>query len=65
MNQQGHRTLNRHMFSSHEAEGRSFTNASVRGILHNAFFAGAVKHRDELLDGIHEPLVSWELFGLV
>ena len=65
MNTQGHRTLNRHRFGDDDAVGRFFTNASVRGLLHNAFFAGKVKHRDELLDGAHEPLISVELFEQV
>ena len=31
------------------AEPRFFTNASVRGILHNPFYTGQVKHQDKLL----------------
>lgn len=63
MNQQGHRTLNKHRFGKDDPEGRFFTNASVRGMLHNPFFyAGKVRHKDELLDGAHEPLISWEVF---
>ena len=31
---------------------RLFTHASVRGILHNAFNAGLVKHRDRLYPGL-------------
>ena len=65
MNAQGHRTLNRHRAGKEEAEGRFFTNASVRGLLHNPFFTGRVKHKDELLDGAHEPLISVELFEQV
>lgn len=65
MNGQGHRTNNRHRMGNDEAEGRFFTNASIRGILHNAFYAGKVKHKDELLDGAHEPLISWEIFEQV
>ena len=44
---------------------RLFTTASVRGILHNAFYAGLVRHGEQLLPGAHEPLVSEELFNLV
>ena len=44
---------------------RYFTIASVRGILHNAFYMGKVKHRDQLLSGIHESLVSQEVFQAV
>jgi site-specific DNA recombinase len=44
---------------------RLFTTASVRGILHNPFYAGLVKHKDELYPGAHEPLISKETFHLV
>jgi site-specific DNA recombinase len=44
---------------------RLFTTASVRGILHNPFYAGLVKHKDELYQGAHEPLISKEVFDLV
>jgi len=65
MNGQGLRTNNRHRMGKEEAEARFFTNASIRGILHNAFYTGRVKHKDELLDGAHEPLISWEVFEQV
>ena len=44
---------------------RQLTGASVRGILHNPFFTGQVRHRDQLLPGIHEGLVSDEVFQTV
>ncbi len=44
---------------------RLFTTASVRGILHNPFYYGKVKHLDQLLPGAQEPLVSEELFQTV
>jgi site-specific DNA recombinase len=65
LNGQGHRTLNRHRFGAEEAEGRFFTNASVRGILHNPFYAGQVKHKAEVHEGAHEPVLSFELFEQV
>ena len=42
-----------------------FTTASVRGILHNAFYSGLVRHRKQLRPGAHEPVVGQELFDLV
>ena len=42
-----------------------FTTASVRGILHNPFYTGKVRHRDQLLPGAHEGLVSEDLFQAV
>ncbi|BCT56466.1 serine recombinase [Dehalococcoides mccartyi] len=42
-----------------------FTGASVRGILHNPFYTGKIKHRDKLLPGLHKPLVTKKLFNMV
>ncbi len=44
---------------------RLFTTTSVRIILHNAFYAGKVRHRGKLLPGAHEPIVSEELLEKV
>ena len=69
LNTQGFRTRNRHKLSQGtfgpEAEPRMFTTASVRGILHNPFFTGRVKHREQLLPGVHESLVSTRIFDAV
>ena len=69
LNDQGFRTRNRHWVQdgagNWSQEPRHFTTASVRGILHNPFYAGMIKHGDELLPGVHQPLVSWELFQQV
>ena len=69
LNAQSFRTRNTH--KAVDAKGdlvagpRLFTTASVRVILHNAFYAGMVKYRDERLPGIHQPLVSQEVYDLV
>ncbi len=69
LNTQGYRTRNMHRLSDGNGNisggPRLFTTASVRGILHNAFYSGKVKHREELLPGVHEALVSEELFTTV
>ena len=39
--------------------------ASIRGILHNPFYAGLVKHKDEVYQGSHKGLVPLETFDLV
>ena len=44
---------------------RLFTTASVRGILHNAFYTGLVKHKDETYQGLHEAVISTEIFETV
>ena len=48
-----------------EAKGGRFTNWSVRDILENQFYLGKVRHKDEYFDGLHQPLVSQELFDEV
>ena len=69
LNAQGFRTRNRHKLSPGRgnpvAEPRLFTTASVRGILHNGFYTGRVKHQDQLLPGVHEALISESLFQMV
>ncbi|PVV82568.1 recombinase family protein [Dehalogenimonas alkenigignens] len=44
---------------------RLFTTASVRGLLHNAFFTGQVIYQGKALPGAHEPLISQEIFDTV
>ena len=44
---------------------RMFTSASIRGILHNPFYTGKVRHKEQLYPGSHEALVSEELFQTV
>jgi len=44
---------------------RLFTTASVRGILHNVFYTGLVKHKGETYQGAHEPLIAKEIFETV
>ncbi|MCH8062444.1 MAG: recombinase family protein, partial [Chloroflexi bacterium] len=47
------------------AEPRLFTTASVRGILHNSTYTDNVRHGADLYPGLHEALVSQELFQVV
>jgi site-specific DNA recombinase len=65
MNDQGFRTRNKHRNSSGNGDPRLFTNASVRVILHNPFYAGKIRHKDEILPGVHEPLFSEQLYEAV
>jgi site-specific DNA recombinase len=69
LNDNGYRTRNMHAFPDPNGNlitgPRLFTTASVRGILHNNFYTGKIKHRDKCLSGIHQPLVSQELFDIV
>jgi len=69
LNEEGLRTRNMHKLTGPDgilsAGPRLFTTASVRGILHNPFYTGQVKHRDKLYPGAHEPLVSQDIFDAV
>ena len=69
MNSQGFRTRNTKKLPNgngdSQAGPRLFTVASVRWILHNPFYTGRVRHRDQLLPGAHDSLVSEELFEVV
>ena len=69
MNAQGMRTRNTKSLPDGtggvSSGPRLFTGASVRGILHNPFYAGNVRHRKELSPGAHEPLVSEDVFQVV
>ena len=69
MNSQGLRTRNTKRLPSGNGDShagpRLFTVASVRWILHNPFYTERVKHRDQLLPGAHDSLVSEEVFDVV
>ncbi|MDD5287522.1 MAG: recombinase family protein [Dehalococcoidales bacterium] len=69
LNENGFRTRNMHRLvgpdGSLTSGPRIFTTASVRGILHNPFYAGKVPHRGNLFAGAHESLISQELFDIV
>jgi site-specific DNA recombinase len=61
MNRNGFRTRNRHGGGG----ARLFTAASVRGILHNPFFAGRVRHKGTVRDGSHRGVINDDLFQAV
>ena len=69
LNSQGFRTRNTKRLpdaSGQSVQGpRLFTTASVRGILHNPFYTGSVRHKDRLLPGAHDPLVPQDVFDAV
>src|SRR5918996_1671366 len=69
LNDQGLRTRNMHKLPDPQgsliAAPRLFTVASVRGILHNPFYLGKVKHQEQLLPGAHVALISQGLFQTV
>ena len=69
MNSQGFTTRNTKRLpdgnGSLSSGPKLFTTASIRGILHNSFYAGKVRHRDQLLPGAQGALVSDEVFQQV
>ena len=69
LNEQGFRTRNTKRLpgpdGSDSAGPRLFTNASVRVILHNPFYAGFVKYNGERMPGIHNSVIGSELFEAV
>ncbi len=69
MNEQGARTNYRRGIMLYDGTTlnapRSFTQASIRWILHNSFYTGKVKYGDELYQGVHQPLIDQELFDEV
>ncbi|HDQ70666.1 MAG TPA: recombinase family protein [Chloroflexi bacterium] len=42
--------------------GRRWSKDSVRDFLQNEFYFGKVKYKGDLLPGLHEPIISQELF---
>jgi site-specific DNA recombinase len=50
---------------SRRARSGKWTREGVRYLLNNPFYAGLVRHGDDLYPGQHEPLVSKELFDEV
>ena len=69
LNDNGFRTRNMHKIADASGQLNSgpklFTVASVRGILHNPFYTGKIKHRGEIMPGVHDSLISEELFDTV
>ncbi|MCP4623467.1 MAG: recombinase family protein, partial [bacterium] len=69
LNEQEFRTRNTKKMPDAEGnlvEGsRLFTTASVRGILHNPFYTGKIKHKGNLMPGAHQAVISEGIFDLV
>jgi site-specific DNA recombinase len=69
LNEKGFRTRNMHALSDPNGGvvvgPRLFTTASVRCILHNRFYTGAIIHKGVRHPGLHQPLVSPEVFETV
>jgi len=69
MNEHGYRNRNtRKMKDGYDnlvSGPKLFTTSSVRGILHNPFYYGMVKHKSERYVGSHQAIITQETFELV
>ena len=63
-NARGYRTKVRQAASGADPQvgGRPFTHDGIKGIIHNPIYAGLIRCGDELFPGIHEPLVTEEVW---
>jgi site-specific DNA recombinase len=57
LNEAGHRTRRTTRFGS-----RPWSKDTVNALLRNPFYAGFVRHRKELFEGRHEPIIPRELW---
>jgi len=44
--------------------GKNFSKTNISHILRNVVYAGKVKYNDEIYNGVHEPIISEEIFAL-
>lgn len=42
--------------------GRKFNKAAVRRIIENPLYAGKIKHKNKIYDGLHQPIISEEIW---
>ncbi len=69
MNGQGLRTRNMHKLLNANGElstgPKLFTTASIRGILHNPFYAGNIIYKGKIVPGAHEAIITQDTFDHV
>ena len=44
--------------------GKNFSKTNIAHILRNIVYIGKIKHNNEIYQGIHEPIISGEIFSL-
>ena len=44
--------------------GKNFSKTNIAYLLRNVVYIGKIKHRGEIYNGIHEPIISEEIFAL-
>ena len=44
--------------------GKNFSKTNIAHILRNVVYIGKIKHNNEIYQGIHEPIISEEIFAL-
>ena len=45
-------------------QGKNFSKTNIAHILRNVVYVGKIKHNNEIYQGIHEPVISEEIFAL-
>jgi len=69
LNEQEFRTRNKRELKCGDGKSvtghRPFTLYSVRWLLHNPFFTGRVRYKDQLYKGFHEAIIDEKLFERV
>ena len=51
--------------AGHRRGGRAFEKASLHALLTNPIYAGQIKHKEEIFQGEHEPIVAPDVFRRV
>ena len=65
INRKGYRTKSYTSRRGRAHGGKPFSDMAISRILTNPFYIGQIRHKDELFEGQHEPIISPELFEAV
>ena len=62
VNTEGYRTKQHNAKSGKFFGGRPFNNTSIQWIVKNILYTGKVLYKNEIYDGLHEPIITEEIF---
>jgi len=65
LNDEGHKTKQFTTKNGKLIGGAKFTKASLRRILTNPVYMGKIRHKEKLFDGLHDAIISQELWDQV
>jgi len=65
VNTAGHRTKKHNIKSGKPFGGKPFNNTSIQWIVKNVLYTGKVLYKNEIYKGLHEPIISEEVFARV